>query len=148
MTRIRLIAVTALSFALVALAGCAAKPAASPASSAPASTPASAPADTSAEKATLTMVDPLDGATVAAGSLTVKVRITGLKMSEPSNTNVAGEGHVHFTLDDQPFKMNIKPEMTFENVAAGPHTLKVELVQNDTKPLDPPVTQEIGFTAK
>jgi hypothetical protein len=97
---------------------------------------------------TLKLVTPAEGATVPAGSVSVLVEATGLKFVMPSNTVVPGEGHVHFTLDDQPFKMSATPEYVLKNVAPGAHTLKAELVQNDTKPFDPPAEQVITFTAR
>lgn len=98
--------------------------------------------------ATLKLVEPGAGSQVAAGSVTVRVETTGLKYVMPSNTNVAGEGHVHFTLDDLPFVMSVKPEAQIKDVAAGPHTLKAELVQNNTQSFDPPIKQVIEFTAQ
>jgi hypothetical protein len=76
------------------------------------------------------------------------VETSGLKLVMPSNTLVPGEGHVHFTLDEQPFKMSATPDYAFKDVALGPHSLKAELVQNDTKPFDPPVVQTVTFTVK
>jgi hypothetical protein len=80
--------------------------------------------------------------------MTVAVETTGLEFVMPSNTNVAGEGHVHFTLDDRPFVMSIEPEAVIDDVEAGPHTLVAELVQNDTSSFDPPVKQTIEFIAE
>ena len=66
----------------------------------------------------------------------------------PSNTLVAGEGHLHVTLDDEPFKMSTTPDYVYEGVTPGEHKLEVELVQNDTKSFSPPVKQELTFVAK
>lgn len=97
---------------------------------------------------TLELTTPTSGGTVAAGDVSISVKTTGLKFTMPSNTVVPGEGHVHFTLDDEPFKMSTSPDYVYEGVAAGEHTLTAELVQNDTKPLSPPVKQEITFIAE
>ncbi|HEX9092894.1 MAG TPA: hypothetical protein VF902_02825 [Coriobacteriia bacterium] len=116
---------------------------------APAAT-SSAPAPVESQSATpptVTLVEPAEGASVASGDVRVVVETTGLKFVNPSNTVVAGEGHVHFTLDDKPFQMSTSPEYVMKAVAPGPHVLKAELVQNDTRSFDPPVKQEIGFTA-
>ncbi len=102
----------------------------------------------SAAAPTLELVAPTDGGEVAAGDVAISVKTTGLKFVIPSNTIVPGEGHVHFTLDDEPFKMSTSPDYVFEGVAPGEHTLVAELVQNDTKPFGPPVTQQVTFTAK
>jgi len=97
---------------------------------------------------TMELIAPAAGGVVPAGDVSVSVKTTGLKFVMAGNTNVAGEGHVHFTLDDKPFKMSVKPDYVYEGVTPGPHTLEAELVQNDTTPLDPPVKQEITFTAE
>ena len=78
----------------------------------------------------------------------MSVKATGLKFVMAGGTNVAGEGHVHFTLDGEPFKMSTSPDYTYEDVTPGEHKLVAELVQNDTKSFSPPVEQEITFTAK
>jgi len=140
-TRFALLMLTLLAFAASAafLSGCAQKPAA-PQSSAAQETAAAPP--------TIQLLEPVDGATVPAGDVKMSVQATGLKFVMASNTNVPGEGHVHFTLDGEPFKMSVEPDYTYEGVAPGEHTLEAELVQNDTKPFSPPVKQEIVFTAK
>lgn len=105
-------------------------------------------ASSSGSSATVKIVEPTDGAEIAAGTLAVRVEVSDLKLSMPSNTNVAGEGHVHFTLDDRPFEMSVEPKIEFKDVTAGEHTLKAELVQNNTDSFDPPIYEEITFTAK
>lgn len=112
------------------------------------SAPASSPGAESSTPATIELVEPVEGAEVPAGTITVRVETTGLKFTMPSNTNVPGEGHVHFTLDDRPFVMSTEPEAQLEDVEPGPHTLKAELVENNTQPLDPPVEAIVEFTAK
>lgn len=97
---------------------------------------------------TIEVVEPTADTAVPAGDVRMSVKTTGLTFVMPGNTNVAGEGHVHFTLDGEPFKMSVTPEYMYEDVAPGEHTLEAELVQNDTEPFSPPVKQEITFTAK
>ncbi len=111
------------------------------------------PGDTSSTGAetgpmSVKVLEPTEGAEVAAGTVTVRVETTGITFAMPSNTLVAGEGHVHFTLDDRPFVMSVEKQVTLEDVEPGSHTLKAELVQNDTQPFSPPVEQIIEFTAK
>jgi len=136
---------TALGLLLAAalLAACSASPGAEGASSEPAGS-SSAPV----KPPTLVSVTPASGAAVPAGTLDVTVETTDLKFTMASNTNVAGEGHVHFTLDDRPFEMSIEPTFQFEDVDPGKHTLEAELVQNNTESFDPPVKQVIEFTAQ
>lgn len=124
------------------LTGCATQPAAE-APKAPANTRAS-----EVKTPTLTLLSPVEGAEVAAGDISVAVETTGLEYVMPSNTNVPGQGHVHFTLDDRPFEMSTKPEYVFNDVSPGSHRLVAELVQNNTEPFDPPIKQEVSFVAK
>jgi hypothetical protein len=128
--------------AAVILGGCSGKSAAGPGSApaASAASPATAP--------TIEIVAPVADGKVAAGDVSMSVKTTGLKLVMASNTNVPGEGHVHFTLDSEPFKMSVKPDYVYAGVTPGQHTLKAELVQNDTKSFNPPVEQVITFTAE
>lgn len=131
-----------LAVSLIAIAGLLSACAAPSSETSPAavSQPVAAP--------TIKVVTPADGSKVPAGSVSVAVETTGLKFAMPSNTVVSGEGHVHFTLDDKPFVMSTDPEYVLKDVAAGAHTLKAELVQNDTSSFDPPVEQIVTFTAE
>ena len=139
-SRFTLVALVLLAFAASAalLGGCAQKPA----------TPQSAAPQAAVVSPTIKLVAPVEGETVPAGDVKMSVEVTGLKFVMASSTNVPGEGHVHFTLDGQPFKMSTTPDYVYEGVAPGEHTLVAELVQNDTKSFSPPVKQEIVFTAK
>ncbi len=137
-----LIALIALTITVL-LAGCAATPRTSGAQTSPVqggSTVVAGP--------TIKVLAPLDGAVVKAGEIVIKLETTGLKFAMPSTKLVPGEGHVHFTLDSQPIKMSATPDYALSGVTPGPHTLKAELVQNDTTPFDPPVLQTVAFTAK
>ena len=129
---------------IAALSGCSGPSA----TSTPSSTTPSASNTAPASAPTLELIAPSTGSEVVAGDVKLSVKATGLKFAMASNTNVPGEGHVHFTLDDKPFKMSVNPEYVYEDVTAGSHTLVAELVQNDTTPFSPPVKQEITFTAK
>lgn len=131
-----------LAGAAITLSGCSRQSATAPSvAPAPASqTPAIGP--------TLELVAPVANSEVPAGDVKMSVKATGLKFVMASNTNVAGEGHVHFTLDGQPFKMSVTPDYMYAGVQPGRHVLEAELVQNDTKSFTPPVKQEITFTAK
>ncbi len=75
-------------------------------------------------------------------------------------TNVAGEGHLHYFLDvdapTTPGEPAIPPAgstwaatadttHTFTNVTPGTHTISVELVNNDHTPLNPPVVSIISL---
>jgi hypothetical protein len=138
-------AVAAASLVLV-LAGCSTGAKAPQTQGGSSSTQSTSPENAPAP--TLTITAPTEGATIAPGDVEVKVAATNLEFVMPSNKNVAGQGHVHFTLDDRPFQMSVEPNYTFKDVAAGTHKLRAELVQNNTDPFDPPVFQEITFEVK
>lgn len=97
---------------------------------------------------TVKIVSPAPDAVVPAGTVTVAVETTGLEFVMPGGTNVSGQGHVHFTLDDGSEQMSIEREFEFDEVEPGTHTLVAELVQNDTDSFDPPIKQQITFTVK
>lgn len=102
----------------------------------------------SATLPTMKLTAPAANAEVPAGDVAVKVETTGLEFVMPGAKLVAGQGHVHFTLDGGTTEMSAKPEYVFKDVKPGEHKLVAELVQNDAKPFDPPVKQEITFVAK
>ncbi|HEY5484356.1 MAG TPA: hypothetical protein VIK31_11210, partial [Propionibacteriaceae bacterium] len=97
---------------------------------------------------TIKVVSPVDGTVVEGSDLSVRVETTGLEFVDPSNTTVPGQGHVHFTLDEQPVQMSVTPDYTLKNITPGKHTLRSELVQNDTTPFAPAVFQTVTFTVK
>ncbi len=146
-TRTFAIALSSIAMlALVALlSGCAV---AAPGGSGTSAARAPQPSAASAPAPTIRLVTPLQGTEVVAGNVEVKVDTTNLEFVMPSNTVVPGQGHVHFTLDGNPFKMSTRPAYVFEGVAPGQHTLRAELVQNDTKSFTPPVKEEITFLVK
>lgn len=144
--KIRMLVLTALAVSTVAvLAGCTGGAPAGEAATPAAEKPA---ASASVETPTLSLVEPADGSTVPAGDLKVNSEVENLKFTMPSNTNVPGEGHIHYTLDDRPFEMSVEPGMVIKDVEPGEHTLEAELVQNNTQPFDPPIKQTITFTAE
>jgi hypothetical protein len=144
-TTCRFTAITVLAVSLVlVLAGCSTTPTASK------GTPATKPASPGVTTAvpTIKVVSPVDGTVVEGSDLSVRVETTGLEFVDPSNTTVPGQGHVHFTLDDQPVQMSVTPDYTLKNITPGKHTLRSELVQNDTTPFAPAVFQTVTFTVK
>ncbi len=95
-------------------------------------------------------------ATMAAGdTVTVTIAVTNFVLMPPSGTNVAGQGHYHIYLDgasggnylaaDQVPSKQVKIPLTTKS---GPHTLKVNLSENDHTPLQPPVEDIVNITVK
>lgn len=95
----------------------------------------------------LEVLHPKEGATVKAGEVTVRLKVSNLRLVPGGGARVAGEGHVHYMLDGD---LTMKPadSFTFSDVARGQHTLVVELVGNDHQPLDSPVSQRLTFKAE
>ncbi len=114
-------------------------------------------------EANVTIVEPMEGANVTAGNVTVSVNVTNFTLVEPTGQpNAAGEGHLHYYLD-APVPTNESapaiPETggyvistnlsyTWENVTAGEHNLSVQLVNNDHTPLIPLVFETVNVTAE
>lgn len=144
-TACRFITITVLAVSLLlVLAGCSATPSAST------GTPATKPAlpGVTVAAPTIKVVSPVEEAVLEGSDLSVRIETTGLALVDPSTTTVPGQGHIHFTLDDQPVQMSVTPDYTFKNITPGKHTLRSELVQNDTKPFAPAVFQTVTFTVK
>ena len=111
---------------------------------------------------TLTITSPANGASLPAGDITVSIQVNNFNVvDKQGQANVAGEGHIHYFLDvdapTTPGQPAIPPtgtwahvattSYTFTNVAAGAHTISVQLVNNDHTPLVPPVVAKISLTA-
>ena len=111
----------------------------------------------------IVIASPLDGATLAAGNITVTIQTSNFNIVDKQGLPaVAGEGHVHFYLDVVPPSTPGQPAIptsgvwahvsgttyTFTNVAAGTHIIYVQLVNNDHTPLTPNVTSSVTITTK
>lgn len=110
----------------------------------------------------LAITSPAEGDSVAAGNVTVEVEVGNFTLVEPTGqSNVPGEGHIHYYLDALPLENPDEPAIpesgeyavstntsyTWENVTAGEHILAVQLVNNDHTPLIPLVYEVINVTA-
>jgi len=121
------------------------------------------PADnvTPPTEANVTIVEPMEGASVAAGNVTVSVNVTNFTLVEPTGQpNAPGEGHLHYYLDapvptneSEPaipetggYVVSANLSHTWENVTAGEHNLSVQVVNNDHTPLIPLVFETVNVT--
>lgn len=109
------------------------------------------------QPATLSIISPLEGATIESGNISVAVNVSNFNLKVPGGEPASGEGHIHFYLDiDMPttpgesaettpetYKGSPKTTVTWEDVAPGTHTFGVQLVNNDHTPLSPPVTATV-----
>ncbi|HLD57349.1 MAG TPA: hypothetical protein VJA47_03530 [archaeon] len=82
------------------------------------------------QAATLTITSPTEGQEVVGPDVTIKFS-TSLKVVAPSDKNVEGEGHYHMFVDGGTYIPVSAAEYTIKGLAAGNHTVKVELHKND-----------------
>ncbi len=98
---------------------------------------------------------------VTAGSIPVTIQVSKFNVVDKQGlANVDGEGHIHYFLDvNAPTAPGVPAipasgiwahvattAYTFTNVAAGTHTISVELVNNNHTPLVPAVVAKITIT--
>jgi len=79
-------------------------------------------------------------------SLTVVVKVSGIKLVDPDSVEGkphAGEGHLHYRLDDGPTVATTATKLSFHGLASGTHTLTVLLAANDHAPLGPSATLSV-----
>jgi hypothetical protein len=120
------------------------------------STSAGSSATTTASggEASVSFVEPTDGATVS-NPVTAEVQVENFTLNAQAvgKENVEGEGHLHFSMDDGKYdypkysgpngdlakQLGVQgqyspatePTITYDGLPAGEHTLTVDLVNND-----------------
>ena len=77
---------------------------------------------------------PASGASVAGPDVLVKLSSASYKIGKVGGAGMAGEGHFHFFVDGGDYIPVAAWEYVLKNLAAGEHTLKVQLMQNDHSP--------------
>ncbi len=79
----------------------------------------------------------------------VEVAVGGFILDQPNygGTNVAGHGHIHYTIDGGGLIATTNTSAAFAPLSAGTHVIRAELRNNDHTPLSPAVFQEITVTA-
>jgi len=137
--------------------------------SADATTEATTATDGGAGDASVSFVDPADGASTS-GTVTAEVELEGFQI-DPQGVgmaNVDGQGHLHFSLDggrfdtpeysgpngkiaeqlgvDGKYSPATGPTITYRGLPAGEHTLEVALANNDHS--DTGVTTATTFTVE
>jgi plastocyanin len=108
----------------------------------------------------LVIVSPRDGATLPAGDVTVTIQTSNFSIvDKQGQANTSHEGHIHYYLDVEAPTTPGQPAIplsgewahvasttyTFATVAAGSHTISVQLINNDHTPLEPPVVASIAI---
>ncbi|MBI4287920.1 MAG: cupredoxin domain-containing protein [Chloroflexi bacterium] len=92
---------------------------------------------------------PAKDVNVVGPNVAVAVEIKGLDVdasSIGSSTNKAGSGHWHLLLDGKLVGPQGKLQNILKDLAAGSHTFKAELHNNDHSALAPPVEDSVTFT--
>ena len=107
------------------------------------------------------ITQPSSGSTITGNNVTVKVHVSNFDLVDKlGQSNVAGQGHIHYFLDVQPpttpgqpattaqgtFVATTNTSYTWTNLSPGQHTFAVELVNNDHTPLEPAVTASVTVT--
>jgi hypothetical protein len=165
--------ITALLLALVLLGSCSGDPepgatidpSASPAT---ASSPTAKPSAFPADEADIAVSSPENGSTVTGNRVTIETEVTGFKLADKIGEKAAqGEGHIVFYMGSgytvptalgQPATSGgggqftaysgADTSYTWENVSPGTVTFRVQLVNNDRTPLDPPQVEETTVTVR
>ncbi|MGD1118517.1 MAG: cupredoxin domain-containing protein [Dehalococcoidales bacterium] len=110
--------------------------------------------------ATAVITSPKEGSVLPPGDITATVQISNFNLVDKiDQANVPGEGHIHYYLDvDAPTTQGVPAEpdhgifahatttsYTFGGVGVGSHFIAIELVNNDSTPLNPPVVAKVNF---
>ena len=77
---------------------------------------------------------------------TVDVKVTGIKIIDPASVNEkprAGQGHLHYQVDDGPIIATTTTKLSFHGLTPGPHKIVVTLAGNDHNPLGPQETLNV-----
>ncbi len=142
---------------LVALAGCADQP--QETGEAPAQAPVATPT-LEPPRATVTIVQPMNGAAVTGPNLQVVYGVTNLRIA-PAGTPDPGTGHHHLFVDVDPTPAGqvipagqpgiihlgmAQTEHMVEGLAPGPHRLIAVVADGMHIPLDPPVTDTVDIS--
>jgi hypothetical protein len=77
---------------------------------------------------------------------TVKVVVTGVKMTDPALVKekpAKGQGHLHYQVDDGPVIATTTMKLSFHGLKPGQHKIMVALAGNDHSPLGPQQVLEV-----
>jgi len=69
---------------------------------------------------------------------TVEVSVSGIELIDPAQVNErtkAGQGHIHYQVDDGLVIATTTTKLSFHELSVGPHKIVVMLVGNDHQPL-------------
>lgn len=99
--------------------------------------------------ASISIVEPQPGETVAGGTVTVRVELEGARLVREVSTNLQpDEGHIHVRLDGETITILGGLTETIPDVEPGQHVLEVEFVAADHGFFDPRVVQIVSFSTE
>jgi hypothetical protein len=93
----------------------------------------------------LRLLSPADGALVPLNWTAFSIAVTNFTLDPAAinNTPVAGRGHYHIFVDTHYEGLSANPTHFVANLAAGNHTLRISLYNNDHTPITPWVFDEV-----
>jgi plastocyanin len=102
----------------------------------------------------LKVIAPAEGSVLHGDTVKVSVAVFNHELTDFKTNPAArqGQGHVHIWLDTDTkdpkiaYKMTDSEPVVFDKVKSGEHTLTVQLVGNDHKPIAPEVKQVVHFS--
>ena len=77
---------------------------------------------------------------------TVEVKVTGIELVDPDKVSEkpqAGQGHLHYQLDNGPIVATTSPKLSYHGLTPGPHNITVSLAANDHTALGPQKTLQV-----
>jgi hypothetical protein len=77
---------------------------------------------------------------------TVKIQVSGIQLVDPASVQEqpkAGQGHLHYRIDDGPVIATTAPKLSFHELSPGEHRFELTLAANDHKPLMPSKTLRV-----
>lgn len=99
-------------------------------------------------EATISIVDPVEGATVPANEpVPVEIDLQGGTLTAESRSDDATEGHLHVYVDGELISMPVSdaPEVELE---PGSHEITVEFTQADHRSYEPRILDTVEVTAE
>jgi hypothetical protein len=107
------------------------------------------PAVRPSSTASISIVEPQPGETVAGGTVTVRVELEGARLVREVSTNLQpDEGHIHVRLDGETITILGGLTETIPDVEPGQHVLEVEFVAADHGFFDPRVVEVVSFSTE
>jgi len=95
----------------------------------------------------LDILSPLEGAIINSSAVGIHVNVTNFQLVDiiANRPDMPNQGHIHYFLDDKE-QMSKFTSVSYSNIPAGTHVIRVELVNNDHTSLVPPVFRQITIT--